>query len=87
MKELDPYGEAETSAVFMERLLKGLNQVTEKNYEQAEPEILVVTHGNTIRHIVKHIDSSVNVAVEIENASVTIVEFKDGQYRLEGFNT
>ena len=87
MKELDPYGEAETSAVFMERLLKGLNQVTEKNYEQAEPEILVVTHGNTIRHIVKHIDSSVDVAVEIENASVTIVEFKDGQYRLEGFNT
>lgn len=87
MKELDPYGDAESASEFKKRLLAGLDLITGKQYQTEAPEILVVTHGNTIRHIVKDIDATVNVSVEIDNSSVTVVDYERGRYELKGFNT
>lgn len=87
MSELDEYGDAENSKTFTKRLKEGMKKITQTSYEADSPEILVVTHGNTIRHLVKGISPQTNVFQEIGNSSVTTVEYKDGSYQLLGFNT
>lgn len=87
MKELDPYGDVETAEEFKERLNKGLEIITETTYQVSEPIILIVTHGNIIRHLVKEISPETNVSIEIENSSITIIDYKNGVFKLEEFNT
>lgn len=87
MKELDPYGDVETAEEFKSRLCKGLDIITNADYEASEPVILIVTHGNTIRHLVKEISPETKVSVEIENSSITIIDYKNGVFKLEAFNT
>ncbi|MBO0458235.1 histidine phosphatase family protein [Enterococcus hulanensis] len=84
MKELDPYDDAESSKEFENRLLKGLSKITDNSEEKNE--VLVVTHGNTIRHIVKKISPTTNVFQEIGNSSVTTVDYQNGQLKLLTFN-
>lgn len=86
MKELDPYDDVETAEAFRKRMLEGVAQIIEAHEEHPTANILIVTHGNTIRHFVKSIDASVNVGVEIENSSMTIVTYHEGVFQLEGFN-
>lgn len=84
IKELDPFGDAESSGEFQERLERGMKQIIETTKE--DEEVLVVTHGNTIRHIVNKISPETNVFQEIGNSSVTTIECLDGQLRLLDFN-
>lgn len=84
MKELDPFGDAESAEEFQERLDQGMNRLIDTTRE--DEEILVVTHGNTIRHIVNKISPETNVFQEIGNSSVTTIECLEGQLRLLEFN-
>lgn len=84
MKELDPYDDAESEEEFENRLAQGLEKITNSISENSE--VLVVTHGNTIRHIVNKISPKTNVFQEIGNSSITIIEYEDGEYKLIDFN-
>ena len=84
LKELDPFDDAESAEEFQARLDKGMKLVT-KAAKEGE-EVLIVTHGNTIRHIVNKISPETNVFQEIGNSSVTTIEYLDGQLRLLEFN-
>lgn len=84
LKELDPFDDAESAEEFQARLDKGMKLVT-KAAKEGE-EVLIVTHGNTIRHIVNKISPEINVFQEIGNSSVTTIEYLDGQLRLLEFN-
>jgi broad specificity phosphatase PhoE len=84
MKKLDPFDDAESSREFEKRLAEGLAEIT--NSESEDAEVLVVTHGNTIRHIVHAVSPETDVFQEIGNSSVTTIEYLDGDYHLIEFN-
>lgn len=84
MKELDPYNDAESYGEFQLRLERGIAKILENANEMTD--ILIVTHGNTIRHIVNKISPDTNVFQEITNSSVTILEYQDKKLRLLAFN-
>lgn len=84
MKELDPYNDAESYGEFQLRLERGIAKILENANEMTD--ILIVTHGNTIRHIVNKISLDTNVFQEITNSSVTILEYQDKKLRLLAFN-
>lgn len=84
MKALDPFDDAESAADFEERLVEGLNKITSN--VPADAEVLIVTHGNTIRHIVHNVSPETNVFQEIGNSSITTIDFQDGNYQLIEFN-
>lgn len=85
MKELDPFDDAESAEEFEKRLTKGLEKITSS--ESQDSEVLIVTHGNTIRHVVHNISPETNVFQEIGNSSITTIEYKDGNYELKEFNS
>ena len=84
LKELDPFDDAESATEFQARLDKGMKRITQDTKE--DEEILVVTHGNTIRHIVNKISPETNVFKEIGNSSVTTIEYLECQLKLLEFN-
>lgn len=87
MKQLDSFDDAESSKAFWERLDRGMEIITRAEYEEEVPEILIVTHGNIIRHIVNKISPKTNVFQEIGNSSLTTLEYKNNEYKLLEFNT
>ena len=59
-KEADPFHQAENNREFWERVGNGFGC-----------NILIVSHGTTIRSIVHHFDPEVDITVSPENGSVT----------------
>jgi broad specificity phosphatase PhoE len=86
MKEADPYHDAEAYDEFWERVSKGLNDISEISRQKEHKNILVVTHGNTIRNIVHKMDQSIDISQNIKNSSITILEYIDEGYLVESFN-
>ncbi|MDO3413382.1 histidine phosphatase family protein [Saccharibacillus sp. CPCC 101409] len=78
-KKADPYGHAEDFDELWTRIKGGLDDVVGLDYEDGA-NILVVTHGNTIRNILNQMCEGFDVTVEIRNASVTILEYADDKY-------
>ena len=85
MLEMDPYKDAELTSDVLERVLKGIQTIIDNH--NIEDSILIVTHGNIIRTIVKHFSSETQVMTEIKNSSISIIDYVDGQYQLETFNS
>jgi len=85
-KLTDEFGDAENYSEFWSRVEKGLQEVINDENLPDNAKVLVVTHGNTIRNIIKNIDPSINVFTEIGNSSITTVEYKNGEFKVKGFN-
>lgn len=87
-KEADPYGDAENYQEFWQRLDGGLQTIIDESsqIDKEEANILVVTHGNTIRNIVYKYAPSVGILQEIMNGSITTFEVVDGEFLLQAFN-
>lgn len=85
MKKSDPYHHAESYSEIWERIECGLQEVISTNMEQEE-NILIVTHGNTIRTILKKFSSNFNPATEIKNASISVVEYSNSAFRVLSIN-
>lgn len=81
---VDPTNDAENFETFITRYCKGLYEITEA--KDTKKNILVVTHGNSIRALVHHLDPQINVGVDIPNGSVTTVKIKEGKLQLVTFN-
>ncbi|WP_129688851.1 histidine phosphatase family protein [Gottfriedia acidiceleris] len=85
IKESDPYHHAESYSELWDRIEKGLNELIIENNKNDE-NVLIVTHGNTIRNIVKKFSEEFNIELEIKNASITILEYSSDTYKVISFN-
>lgn len=85
IKMSDPYHHAEDYHELWVRLEQGLNEVVSESKFQIE-NILLVTHGNIIRNIVKKFSEEVDIQVEIKNSSITILEYTKNLYKVVSFN-
>ncbi|MCQ4086339.1 histidine phosphatase family protein [Saccharibacillus sp. JS10] len=81
----DPYGHAESFDQQWDRIQAGLEEVVGLEYED-EANILIVTHGNTIRNTVSQLCKEVDLSVDIRNASVTVIQHLDREYAMVSFN-
>ena len=86
IKNADPYHEAENYSELWARLWKGLEKVIEDSGEKEHAKVLICTHGNVIRNIFTRMDDRVSPAEEIRNAGVSILEYRNGSYKVKGFN-
>lgn len=86
MKEADNYHDAESFNEFWERVSTGLEHVVETNSQIEDTNILIVTHGNTIRNIVHKLDISIDIS-EIKNSSITVLEYSRETYSISSFNS
>ncbi|GGO06765.1 histidine phosphatase family protein [Saccharibacillus kuerlensis] len=84
-KKADPYHHAENFDELWTRIGGGLDAVVGLDYEDGA-NILIVTHGNTIRNIVNRLCEGIDVTIDIRNASVTIIEYSDEAYKMISFN-
>lgn len=85
IKKADPYGHAESFDEQWTRIKGGLEEVIHLDCEDGA-NILVVSHGNTIRNILSQVCKEADPSAEIRNASVTILEYSDEKYGMVCFN-
>ena len=86
MKEADPYHDAEAYDEFWDRVSLGLNEISRIGSQENHKNVLIVTHGNTIRNIVNKMDSSIDISQDIKNSSITILDFNKNRFMVESFN-
>lgn len=79
----DPYGDAETSQKFWQRLQPAIDQVVKE--AQDGDQLLIATHGTLIRNVVSHF-SDIPVNVSTKNGSVTKVNWDGNHYSVDYFN-
>ncbi|WP_279034486.1 histidine phosphatase family protein [Lactobacillus intestinalis] len=84
IKEADPYHEAENAQEYWERVNQGFRMISE--LDGAE-NILLVTHGFTIRSIVDHYGNGIDISNGPQNASITIMDMNDtGEMKITAYN-
>ena len=81
VSELDPLGLAETEAVFMSRLRRGLDKVVEQLPNGCK--VLMVSHGMAITGILKSIDPASTQYQSVANASVSRLRFANQAWTIE----
>jgi probable phosphoglycerate mutase len=80
----DLYGEAESNAMFWERLDRGFNKLRDNS--QDGDTVLVVSHGMTIRSIVDRYAPELDEGVATINGSITKLEITDDDIHVDFFN-
>ncbi|MGY3723999.1 probable phosphoglycerate mutase [Granulicatella balaenopterae] len=85
LKEMDPEHLAENFMEFWLRVEKGLLKVINRHRE-TDQNILIVSHGMTIRNILHELVPEFELSEPILNASLSIVEYRDGHYHLQTLN-
>ena len=85
LHDLDPYHDAEDFMNFWMRVELGLIDVITKHRE-SDKTILIVSHGMTIRNMIHELIPDFQIDSLLDNASVSIVRYEDGQYHLEAYN-
>ncbi|GFZ26790.1 histidine phosphatase family protein [Lactobacillus corticis] len=83
IKEADPYHQAENAKEYWARLDQGFDMI--RQMDGAE-NILLVTHGFTIRSLVDHYGKNFDKSASPRNASITIMEMTDQDMKITAFN-
>lgn len=84
IKEADPYHDAENAKEYWNRLNKGFKMIQEMD---GADNILLVTHGFTIRSIWYKFGDHIPLVPGPQNASITIMEMdKDGNKKITAYN-
>ena len=86
MKAMDPYHEAEDYLTFWTRVERGLIKLINEHRETGR-NILVVCHGMTIRNIIHALIPEFQIDRHLDNASISVVSYREGFYHLEKFNS
>ena len=81
VKEMDPYHHAENYVEFWQRVESGLLQLLNK-HAGTDQNILVVCHGMTIRNLLNGLIAEFKEEEPLDNASVSIVEYRNGKFHL-----
>ncbi len=85
LADLDPYHDAENYATFWQRVESGLLTLLNRHAGTNE-NILVVCHGLTIRNLLHGLVADFDKKEAINNAAVSIVDYRDGQFKLQVYN-
>ncbi|PLS02836.1 histidine phosphatase family protein [Neobacillus cucumis] len=85
IKQSDPFRHAENYHELWERIDKGLNEIVSSN-EHNHENILLVTHGVIIRHIISKFSTEFENTMEIKNSSVSVIEYFNNNYKVISFN-
>lgn len=84
IKERDPFHDAENSVEFWDRLSRGINIL--KKVAQNGQNILVISHGMTIRSLVHRYDSEIDVTKSPYNGSVTKIQYGSEYVEIQYYN-
>lgn len=85
VKEIDPYNNAENYMDFWMRVETGLIELLERHAD-TNKNILVVSHGMTIRNLLEGLVADFDETEPLKNASVSIVKYLNGQFELLAYN-
>ncbi len=85
MKAADLFHDAESFDEFWERVSAGLTYVVEAGKEKQYENVLIVTHGNTIRNIVHKVDHTIDIS-EVKNSSITVMKWVENSFAISSFN-
>ena len=78
---------AEDYDTIVTRLDAGLTDIVKTEAAKGDGNVLIVSHGLSIMALLKHLfGDDMPEASGVANASVTIIEYKDGKYKLKSFN-
>lgn len=80
----DLYGEAESNDMFWKRLDRGFNKLRD-NTEDGD-QVLVVSHGMTIRSIIDRYAPELDVGVPTINGSISKLTITDDDIKVDFFN-
>ncbi|MGO3170520.1 MAG: histidine phosphatase family protein [Bavariicoccus seileri] len=76
---------AENFNEFWSRVERGLITVL-KRHRETNQNILIVSHGMTIRNIMHELTPDFSLETPIENAAVTVTDYYDGKFHLKALN-
>ena len=85
IKAMDPDHIGENFMEFWTRVEQGLIKVIDK-HRDTNQHILIVSHGMTIRNILHELIPDFKLSDMIDNSSLNIVEYSNGQYHLKALN-
>jgi broad specificity phosphatase PhoE len=85
MHKADPLHHAESFTAFSERILKGLELVIAEKQKEDE-NILLVSHGVVIMHLIHKFSDEPIVPLEIKNSSISHIEYAKEKYKLISYN-
>lgn len=84
-KLADPYHHAENYVEFWNRVESGLLTLLNR-HAGTDQKILVVSHGLTIANLIHGLVADYEPGEPLKNASISIVEYRDGQFHLTAMN-
>lgn len=73
----------ESREMVLKRALSFIEEVTEKHKDQ---NVLVVSHGSYIRHVLRELVKDLKVEDHLENTSVSTVKVREGLWECELYN-
>ena len=85
LKELDPDHLGENFMEFWLRVEKGLLKVVNQ-HRDTNHNVLIVSHGMTIRNMLHELIPDFQLSELIGNASLNIVEYSEGKFNLKVLN-
>ena len=81
--EVDTAGWAESWETLRDRILDGFTTIAKDVESQGGGNAIVVSHGMTISTLIYMIDPKAFKELVLDNGSVTVIEYEDGQFKLE----
>ena len=82
--EADPTGDAETAAIFWQRLMSGFKQIAAENPENAN--VLLVSHGRLLSTLGQHFAQLDSDHAEPDNGAVSLWQLTGDHLTLRVFN-
>ena len=84
IQKADLYGEAESNDMFWKRLDRGFNKLRDNTND--DDQVLVVSHGMTIRSIIDRYAPELDVGVPTINGSISKLTITDDDIKVDFFN-
>ena len=81
--EVDTAGWAESWETLRDRILDGFTTIAKDVESQGGGNAIVVSHGMPISTLIYLIDPKAFKELVLDNGSVTVIEYEDGQFKLE----
>ena len=81
--EVDTAGWAESWETLRDRILDGFTTIAKDVESKGGGNAIVVSHGMTISTLIYLIDPKAFKELVLDNGSVTVIEYEDGQFKLE----
>ena len=81
--EVDTAGWAESWSALSGRILEGFEAIAKEVEAAGGGNAIVVSHGMTITTLIDLIDPKAFKELVLDNGSVTVIEYEDGQFKLE----